>query len=145
MEALGVSWKEVDCRGYWHSLELKDNEITFTTETAWTPVYEVFDLICKKFPSIRHYYCAEETASGVYETNDREGKYQRTEKYYFIALNSKGEVDSGYVDELQSALDGINEIIGCEAQSIEDVCRINNELMEQESDAYCSILELRVV
>ena len=44
-------------------------------ETAWTPCYEVTDLLKTTYPSLRIFYKAEEPGSGVYLKNDAEGKY----------------------------------------------------------------------
>ena len=44
-------------------------------ETAWTPCYEVTDLLKVAYPSIRIYYKAVEPGCEVYLKNDAEGKY----------------------------------------------------------------------
>ena len=44
-------------------------------QTAWTPCYEVTDLLKTTYPSLRIFYKAEEPGSGVYLKNDAEGKY----------------------------------------------------------------------
>ena len=66
VDALGRDWNEVSCRGCWTDLEMNGDILKFTTETAWAPCNETFDLVCRKFPSIRYYYQTE-------EPGDREG------------------------------------------------------------------------
>ena len=44
-------------------------------QTAWTPCYEVTDLLKTTYPSLRIFYKAEEPDNGVYLKNDAEGKY----------------------------------------------------------------------
>jgi hypothetical protein len=46
-----------------------------TFETAWTPCYEVTQLMKEKYPSLRIYYKAKEPGCEVYLKNDAEGKY----------------------------------------------------------------------
>ena len=75
VEALGKDPNEVMCRGGWTELERKDDTLRMTFETAWTPCYEVTDLLKEKFPSIRIYYKAVEPGCEVYLKNDAEGKY----------------------------------------------------------------------
>ena len=75
VEALGKDPSEVMCRGGWTELERKDDTLRITFETAWTPCYEVTDLMKAIYPSLRIFYKAEETDAGIYLKNDAEGKY----------------------------------------------------------------------
>jgi hypothetical protein len=75
VEALGKDPNEVMCRGGWTELERKDDTLRVTFETAWTPCYEVKDLLKATYPSLRIYYKAVEPGCEVYLKNDAEGKY----------------------------------------------------------------------
>lgn len=75
VEALGKDHNEVMCRGGWSELERSFDILRTTFETAWTPCYEVTDLLKATYPSLRIYYKAEEPGNGVYLKNDAEGKY----------------------------------------------------------------------
>lgn len=75
VDALGKDWNKVSCRGDWANLEMDGETLKFTTETAWGPCNETFDLVCEKFPSLCYYYQTEEPGMGIYETNDCEGRY----------------------------------------------------------------------
>lgn len=75
VEALGKAPNEVMCRGGWTTLERKNDILRMTFETAWTPCYEVTDLLKSTYPSLRIFYKAEEPGNGVYLKNDAEGKY----------------------------------------------------------------------
>ena len=44
-------------------------------ETAWTPCYEVTQLMKAVYPSLRIFYKAEEPGCEVYLKNDADGKY----------------------------------------------------------------------
>ena len=75
VEALGKEPNEVMCRGGWTTLEREGDILRMTFETAWTPCYEVTDLLKATYPSLRIFYKAEEPGNGVYLKNDVEGKY----------------------------------------------------------------------
>jgi hypothetical protein len=75
VKALGKNPEDVLCRGQWIELERQDDKLRMTFETAWTPCYEVTDLLKTTYPSLRIFYKAEEPGNGVYLKNDAEGKY----------------------------------------------------------------------
>ena len=75
VKALGKNPEEVECRGVWTDLERQGDILRVTFETAWTPCYEVTDLLKATYPSLRIFYKAEEPGNGVYLKNDVEGKY----------------------------------------------------------------------
>ena len=75
VKALGKNPDEVLCRGEWSELERQDNTLRMTFETAWTPCYEVTDLMKANYPSLRIYYKAVEPGCEIYLKNDAEGKY----------------------------------------------------------------------
>ena len=75
VESLGKNPDEVMCRGEWADLEREDDTLRVTFETAWTPCYEVTDLLKATYPSLRIFYKAEEPGCEVYLKNDAEGKY----------------------------------------------------------------------
>ena len=75
VESLGKTPDEVMCRGEWADLERQGDTLRMTFETAWTPCYEVTNLLKVTYPSLRIYYKAEEPGCEVYLKNDAEGKY----------------------------------------------------------------------
>ncbi len=75
VKALGKNPDEVMCRGEWSDLERQGDILRMTFDTAWTPCYEVTDLLKVAYPSIRIYYKAVEPGCEVYMKNDAEGKY----------------------------------------------------------------------
>ena len=75
VESLGKNPDEVMCRGEWADLERQGDTLRMTFETAWTPCYEVTNLLKVTYPSLRIYYKAEEPGCEVYLKNDAEGKY----------------------------------------------------------------------
>ena len=75
VEALGKKPEEVECRGGWTELVREGDTLRMTFETAWTPCYEVTQLMKYVYPSLRIFYKAEESGCEVYLKNDAEGKY----------------------------------------------------------------------
>ena len=96
VKALGKNPDEMECRGEWTELVREDETLrmTFETawtpcyevtqlmkavrmifETAWTPCYEVTNLLKSVYPSLRIFYKAEEPGNEVYLKNDADGKY----------------------------------------------------------------------
>ena len=75
VEALGKAPNEVMCRGGWTTLEREGDILRMTFETAWTPCYEVTQLMKAVYPSLQFFYKAEEPDCEVYLKNDAEGKY----------------------------------------------------------------------
>ena len=84
---------EVDCRGWIENPKLINNStLKFTTYTAWSSCFELFELICKKFPSLNYYFISTEDGCCVYLTNDKEKKYFKYGKKYEI-------IDKGAIQE----------------------------------------------
>ena len=75
VKALGKNPDEMECRGEWTELVREDETLRMTFETAWTPCYEVTNLLKSVYPSLRIFYKAEEPGCEVYLKNDAEGKY----------------------------------------------------------------------
>lgn len=68
----------ISCRGTLQSLELRDNQISISTETAWCPMLEMWQLLCEKhLKGAEIYYVADQDGDGMYQTNDPDviGKY----------------------------------------------------------------------
>ena len=75
VKALGKNPDEMECRGEWTELVREDETLRMIFETAWTPCYEVTNLLKSVYPSLRIFYKAEEPGCEVYLKNDAEGTY----------------------------------------------------------------------
>ncbi len=86
VRAINENSYKVYCRGYIENLKLvNETTLKFTTWTAWTSCFELFELICKHFPSLKYYFVSTEPNTGIYQTNDKEGKYFKCgDKYEII-------------------------------------------------------------
>ena len=75
VKALGKNPEEMRCRGELTELVREGEILRMTFETAWTPCYEVTQLMKAVYPSLRIFYKAEEPGCEVYLKNDADGKY----------------------------------------------------------------------
>ena len=67
--------KNVSCRGCIEDIELYNNTISFWTETAWNPSFEMWLLICEKYLGEEDIdwsilYVSEEPGANIFCTND---------------------------------------------------------------------------
>lgn len=75
VKTLGKNPDEVMCRGEWSELVHEGDTLRMIFETAWTPCYEVTQLMKAVYPSLRIFYKAEEPGNEVCLKNDADGKY----------------------------------------------------------------------
>jgi len=74
---------KIFCRGWIEKPKLiNKTTLKFTTWTAWASCYELFELVCKKFPTLEYYFISENTAYNKFVTNDIDKKYFKDEKKY---------------------------------------------------------------
>lgn len=144
VDALGKDWEKVSCRGDWANLEIENETLRFTTETAWAPCNETLDLVCEKFPSLCYYYQTEEPGMGIYETNDSEGKYF-TDKYMVDLCTDKSEYLCEYFADRKSLFAWLGEVAGKTVQSEQDVKVLSEEWAQENPDSFCCINEYVVV
>ena len=140
VDALGENWEEVLCRGSWCDLQFDGRVLTFNTETAWSPCNEMFDMVCKKYPTLSYFYRSEEPGNCLYCTNDEEGRYFQ---YRFVVnLYTPEEEDyTEYFPDLQSAYEWLEGICDMQVQSTQDVDAIVKQWQKEFADAYCYIHE----
>ena len=86
VRAINENSNKVYCRGYIEDLKLvNETTLKFTTWTAWTSCFELFELICKHLPSLKYYFVSTEPSNGIFQTNDKDGKYFKYgDKYEII-------------------------------------------------------------
>ena len=75
VKALGNNPEEMECRGECTEIIREGDTLRMIFETAWTPCYEVTQLMKAVYPSLQFFYKAEEPDCEVYLKNDAEGKY----------------------------------------------------------------------
>ena len=117
---------------------MEDDQLKIMTETAWGPMNEVFDLICKKFPGLTYYYQAEEPGCELYWSNDTEGLHFCK---YLVRLCKDGYDECEYFDDLDNVFEYISDRFNMEIATIHDIQKLSEELEEQETDDYCYLNE----
>ena len=102
VKELNENPNEIDCRGRIENPKLiNKTTLKFTTFTAWSSCYELFELVCRKFPTLDYYFISEEPATDIYITNDKEKKYFKYGKKYKVIskddirriINDKKNID----------------------------------------------------
>ena len=144
VNALGADWNKVYCRGDWSNLEMEQDTLKFSTETAWGPCNEVFDLIRQKFPSLSYYFLSEEPGMGVFQTNDRDGKYF-TDKFRADICTPEEEYQCEYFEDKPSMFKWLEEIFGQPVTSDEDIEKLTDEWENANENAFCNIDEFIVI
>lgn len=94
--ALDKDVESLQCRGALHDLTRNDDRLTFIVESAWSPLYELIDLLCSKYSSVKYYYYAEECGNDFYETNDIEGLYYPNRYKAIIELSAANIDEEGF-------------------------------------------------
>jgi hypothetical protein len=129
VDALGKDWNDVRCRGSWNGLEMDGDVLKFSTETAWAPCSETFDLVREAFPNLRYYFQAEEPGMEVYETNDEFGTYF-SDRFFLDACSPEEEYLSEYFETQEDAFAWLEEKCGEQSKS---------------EDAFCYLHEFQIV
>lgn len=143
VDALGGDWKEIHCRGSWSELEMTDNVIRFTTETAWSPCNATLDLVCKKFKTLRYFFQSDEPGMAEYWTNDTDGKYF-PDKYILDLCTPDEEYIHEYFTDLKSLLKFFEDTSGQPVKSVEEIETIAEQWQGQNANAFCNIYEYSI-
>ncbi len=112
---LGADWQKVYCRGSWDNLHYEGGTLTFSTETAYGPMNEVFKLIKDIHPSLQIYYCAEEDGWGYYATNDTQGVH------FPERFKVESEWETEYPTSIEDACSCVSKLIGKEVKTREEL------------------------
>lgn len=143
VDAFGENWEKVYCRGSWYDLEFDGRVLTFNTETAWSPCNEMFDMVCKKYPTLSYYYRSEEPGMALYFTNDKEGRYFQ-DRFVVELCTPEEEYYTEYFPGLQSMYGWLEDICDMQVQSMQDVDAIVKQWQKEYADAYCYIHEYKI-
>ena len=141
---MGKDWNDVRCRGSWNGLEMDGDVLKFSTETAWAPCSETFDLVREAFPNLRYYFQAEEPGMEVYETNDEFGTYF-SDRFFLDACSPEEEYLSEYFETQEDAFAWLEEKCGEPIKSAEDVKALDERWQSKSEDAFCYLHEFQIV
>ena len=144
VDALGKDWNDVRCRGSWNGLEMDGDVLKFSTETAWAPCSETFDLVREAFPNLRYYFQAEEPGMEVYETNDEFGTYF-SDRFFLDACSPEEEYLSEYFETQEDAFAWLEEKCGEPIKSAEDVKALDERWQRKTDAAFSYLHEFQIV
>lgn len=144
VDTLGGDWHEVRCRGDWSNLEMDNDVLKFTTETAWGPCNETFELVREKFPTLRYFYQSEEPGTGEYWTNDRKGKYF-PDKYVADLCTSDGKWYKEFFQTQAELFKWLGVISGHIVSSEQEIDAIVEQWQQTNAEAFCNIYEYVVL
>lgn len=143
--ALKGDWEKIRCRGCWENLELiGDEQLNFSTESAWCPCDETMDLICEKFPSLSYYYIAEEPGCGIYETNDSTGEFF-PDRFTIDICSPDEDYYTEYFISEEGMFKWFSETFNMDINSMGDIGKLSDKWEEENPDSYCWVHEFRIV
>lgn len=137
---LGGDWGKQACRGEIIDYDIDDDVLTINMEVAWCEPEGLRDFLKSKLPGINIYVSNEESGWGIYNTNDKEGKYF-PERYYI-----DGYPEENYFETLEDAAKWVSEITGKEVhteEEIEDACDEYED--PNNGDAYLSYHKFNII
>lgn len=140
VDALDGDWENTLCRGEWGDLKRMDDRITFSTSTTWTPLNEVWDLLCTRYPSIRYYYRAVEGGAGLYETNDIEGLFY-PERYHALYIDENEDYFEEWFETTDGVLAWVNEQSSMRFKNIEEI----DNHYSAEDLPYCTVHKVEII
>lgn len=140
VNALGGDYNKIHCRGDWNNLEMEGKILKFTTETAWSPCDETFELVCEKFPTLCYFYQSEEPGLAEYWTNDQEGKYF-PDKYIADLCTPNDKWYKEYFVNQTEIFKWFEEISGQSVESITEILAIAEQWKNENDKSFCNIYE----
>ena len=144
VEFLGGDSNIIPCRGTWGDLEYGDGCLKFCTETAWSPCDELWQLVCKKFTSLKYYFQSEETGCDFYITNDSEGLYY-PERFHIDLCTPEERYEYEYFRKEEEMFGWFKESLGIEVNTIEEIEALDENWREENEDAYCHLHRYNII
>ena len=134
-------WNQIPCRGTIDSFEQHtDTTITLSTSTAWGDIPQVWDFVCKQYPSIKYYFSAEESGNGYYATNDTEGKF-----FTHRFLVEQDNEDAKYYETEEQVFADISKRLGVPIASTEDMKTALETHNKAHEDDWISVYKFEII
>lgn len=139
----GGDWEKINCRGTFLNLQLNnDTQLSFSTETAWSDMEQVWKFIRSKYKTIIYYYCAQEPGNGYYCTNDVSGLH--FPERFIIEF---AEFDTEYSSDIEEVLRIVSERLGKSVttkQEMEEALETFNETCGGNDYLYVNEIKVEV-
>ena len=121
-------------------MDEKGTLIYLSTETAWSDMPEVFDLVISKYKTLSYYYRTEEGGVGYYATNDIEGKY--FPERYITETYLNGTI---YFENIEDVCKHFEEITSVTVSDMEQLEEEAYRFNSKEEDGFFNINKIEVV
>lgn len=130
-------------RGFLSGAYWVDDNLRFDAEEAWG-VTDFDEVLESNFPDIKVYWSTEESGMGIYETNDKEGKYFKDRFYADVCI--KDVYYCHYFQFKSSLIKWLFDITEGKIKSEEDIEKFNKKHEEAGTDDenYISVYEIKV-
>lgn len=118
----------INCRGKIETFELRENVLTIITETAWSPMLQMWKMIVEKYlPDADIWFTAEEPSNGIYETNDPDivGCYNID---IFEPPEEFENEEPVYIAEEDDVIDFLQRVLKTEESDIDKLLSLANDL-----------------
>lgn len=141
---LGEDYTKVYCRGTWEEINPdQEDELCFTTVTAWAEMKDVRLLIERKFPEVKLYFISEELGCGIFETNDSEHSYFDSE--YYLWIDGDDDCDGNYYVSLEEVVDKISALTNNNGLESYEDCKSALEVYCESHDLGYSFIPISYV
>ena len=123
-DVLKKPYEEIPCRGTFNDVDVMSFDdkhvLSFTTETAWGPCYELIDTLAEKF-NLRVNYTAEELGMCIFVKRDSDGMFPKN--FYY-----SDETNVDYFDSLEDFIKEYGDSYGLTKDStFEEVQKAVND------------------
>lgn len=146
VDALGKDWNDVRCRGSWNGLEMDGDVLKFSTETAWAPCSETFDLVREAFPNLRYYFQAGRAKAWKYMKQTMNLVHISVTGSSWTHVPQRKSILSEYFETQEDAFAWLEEKMGGEPiKSAEDVKALDERWQSKSEDAFCYLHEFQIV
>ena len=142
---LGVDWLTVNCRGDWSNLRMKDGNLHFETQTAWSRCKDLDDIIRHKYPDLSVWFLSEELGCDIFVTND--ATVEIFPKRIIIDTEGEGKEHYTYEEALHVLCDklGLDPETNSWEQAMK-LCKERNDLQDDaENEAHIWVHEVKIV
>lgn len=137
--------EHIHVRGWWSDLSRWEDCLYFSQESAWEPLYEAWDFIAKKLPSLQVYFIGEEPGCELFLKRDNTEKGWFPYNYYLDMCTPQGEYESDHFKTIGEALRFIENKSGERVYSIEETDELSNRWNDENPDAFIILREFETV
>lgn len=148
LNTLGITWEPSKPDGTGYCMRgfidtepsWEKDTLRFDAEEAWN-LTDFYKCLEKAFPEIKVYWIVEEEMMGIFETNDKEGKYFKAR--YMLDCCIGEEYYSEYFSTEEQLFDYLSAITNGKITNNEDIENFNESLADDAED-YIKVFEFKI-